>query len=56
MKEKNILQFNLNGEFIKEWESAMNIEKELGFSRSGICNCAKGKLKTSNKFIWKYGN
>lgn len=52
--KKPILQYNLDMELIKKWESAVAVERELGFSVSAICQCLKGKNKTSNKFIWKY--
>lgn len=51
---KKIIQYSLDMVFLKEWESAVEIEKNLGFMRSSICQCAKGKIKTSNKFIWRY--
>ena len=52
--KKPILQYNLNGNFIREWESARQIQKELGFFNSNICNCCNGKIKKSNNYIWKY--
>ena len=27
-----------------------------GVSRSGICNCCKGKIKTAGGYIWRYAN
>jgi len=52
-RKKRILQFNLNGEFIKEWESSYKILKELNFS---ISRCLSGERKQSYNFIWKYKN
>lgn len=54
--KKPILQYNLSLEYIKEWESSAEIERVLGFKRSSICQCVKGKIKTSCGFIWKYKN
>lgn len=51
---KKIIQYDLNMQFVKEWENAVEIEKKLGYLRSSISQCAKGKIKTSNKFIWRY--
>jgi hypothetical protein len=48
-----ILQFNLLGEFIKEWKSASQT-KEFGFNPTNISQCCKNKRKTHKKFIWKY--
>lgn len=53
-KPKIIYQFNIDGEFIKEWESLAKVEKELKINRSAICNCAKGRTKSSGGYIWKY--
>lgn len=52
--EKAILQFDLEDNFIKEWKSAMQIERTLKIGHYRIGAYAKGKLKTCGKFIWKY--
>lgn len=49
-----VLQFNLRGKFIKEWQSAISIEKKLGIFASNICVACQGKQKTAGGFIWKY--
>lgn len=41
-------------EVIKEWPSAADIKKELGFSNTAILRCAKGEYTSSNGFIWMY--
>ena len=41
----------MNNEFIKEFNSVKEAEKEFG---KGISNCALGKSKTSNGYICKY--
>ena len=46
-----ILQYDLDGNFIREWNSATDIGKEVS---STICNCLKGKLKSAYGYIWKY--
>jgi hypothetical protein len=48
---KKVKQFDLNMNFIKEWSSVKEAEQVIG---KGISNCALGKTKTSNGFIWKY--
>ena len=53
-KSKSILQYSIDGEFLKEWGSAVDIKNELGFSNANICSCCKGNLKTSSGYIWKY--
>lgn len=49
--KKPILQFDLNGNFICEWECATDVGKEV---RVHICDCLKGRLKSAYGFIWKY--
>lgn len=49
-----VLQYNLNGEFIKEWDSAANVEREMNISRANISKCCKGQKKSSHGYIWKY--
>lgn len=49
-----INQYDLQGNFIREWLGARKIEKELGIKNQGICMCCNGKLKTSGGYIWRY--
>jgi len=51
---KPLNQYNLNGDLIKEWKSAAEIERVLGFNAENISACCLGKSKTSNGFIWKF--
>jgi hypothetical protein len=51
---KNILQFDIDGNFIKEWDSLISIKKELGFNSSAIITVCKGEGFSSNNFIWRY--
>lgn len=51
---KPILQFTLNGEFVKRWDSAIEIKNELNFNNGYICSCCKGKGKSSNGYKWAY--
>lgn len=49
-----VFQYDLEGNFIREWGSAKIAYRETGIHNSNICSCCKGKLKTAGKFIWKY--
>lgn len=51
---KPILQFNLDGEFIKKWDGAREVERELGFNHGDISTCCRGKIKTAYGFVWMY--
>ena len=51
---KPILQYTLDGVFVREWESAMQAEREGGFNSGNIAACCKGKRKTHKDSIWRY--
>ena len=49
--KKPILQYTLDGEFIREWECASDVGREV---QSNICQCLKGKTKKAYGYLWKY--
>ena len=53
---KKVNQYDLNGVFIKTWDSMMDVERELGYNHSLISACCghKRRMKTYKGFIWKY--
>ena len=51
---KSILQYDMSGNFIKEWDSIANASKELKIGSNCITTCCKGKYKSSGGYIWKY--
>lgn len=53
---KPVLQFGLNGLFIKEWSCASEVTREIGISNRLISRCCHGELKKSKGFIWKFKN
>ncbi len=53
-KRKIIFQYDLDGSFIKEWISLIQIEKELKIFHSGISKCANKKQLTAGGFKWRY--
>lgn len=52
--EVEIYQYDLESNFIKKWKSLADASKILNISKSAICQCAKGRNKTSNGYIWSY--
>ena len=50
-KNKPILQFDLDGNFIREWECAYDVGK---VAVKSINDCLKGRHKTAYGFVWKY--
>lgn len=53
-ESRAVNQYDLNNNFIKKWDSMMDIQREKGFLNVCICNCCKGKQKTSYGYIWRY--
>ena len=50
---KPVLQYDLEGNFIKEWRSTRECERN-GFSQGAGAACCQGKLKKYKGFIFKY--
>ena len=55
-KLKPVSQFSLNGVLIDTYITGKEASEKTGVSRSGICNCCKGKIKQAGGFIWKYAD
>lgn len=53
-KARKVNQYDLDGNFIREWESAIEAERQTGVSRATIGRCCKGDFKIAGKYIWKY--
>lgn len=49
-----VLQKDINGDIIKEWNCIRDAARELNLSPSGITNNCKGRQKTHGGFIWEY--
>ena len=52
--KKKVQQFDLNGNFIKEFYCINEAGRQTGIFASGIVLVCKGKQKTAGGFIWKY--
>ena len=53
-KSKSILQYDLEENFIKEWESGKEAGNSLFINKSNIAQCCRNKVKTAGGFKWKY--
>lgn len=51
---QNILQYDLDGNFIKEYTSASQAGREIKQNGNSISDCLNGKQKTAFGFKWKY--
>lgn len=53
--KKSILQIEAKtNEIIREWSSAMDVEREIGYDQANISKCCLGQRKTANGFKWRY--
>ena len=52
-KLKPVIQLTLDGEFVREWESAKEAGRN-GFYSSAVTKCCRGKLKTHKGFRFMY--
>jgi len=53
---KPIIQFDINGNFINEWESAVIAGKNLGIHPNGITNCCRKNQTMSGGYLWIFKN
>lgn len=56
IKSIPVEQFDLEDNFIKEWQSATKAAKFYNVNPENITRCCKGRYKISAKFKWKYKN
>ena len=58
LNAKSIIQYDLNGKIINEFDSIEKASKQLNINPTGISNCLikikQGKKATSGGYIWKY--
>jgi len=52
-KQKTISQYDLNNDFIREWESITEASQELKIAICNISSCVSNKRKTAGSFKWK---
>lgn len=53
-QSKTVIQFSKTGEFIREWESLHEIERQLGYFIQNISKCCLGQTKSAYGYFWKY--
>lgn len=49
-----IVQLSKDGQFIKKWGAAREVQRELGIDSGDISKCCKGKKKSAGGYKWKY--
>lgn len=51
---KPIIQYSLNGEFIKQWDSLNQASRDLNINVSSIKDCCKKRFKQIKGYIFRY--
>ena len=54
MSQKRVFQYDLQGNFIKEWDSISEAGKELNIQRTKISSCIRGERQKAGNYIWSY--
>lgn len=54
IRGKKVIQYDLKGNKIKEWNSAVEASKKTKICAGSICKCRSGSYKTAGGYIWKY--
>lgn len=51
-----IVQLSKDGQFIRKWGAAREVQRELGINSGDITKCCKGKKKSAGGFKWVYAS
>lgn len=49
-----IIQYDLQGNYIKQWDTISDASKSLSIPTTNISKCCKGQINTINNFIFLY--
>lgn len=55
-RNKSIIQFDKNNNFIKQYNSITEVVNLFEFDRSNIIACLKGRIPTAYGYKWKYAD
>lgn len=53
-KSKAVLQFDMDGIFVKRFSSARDVERMTGYSQANISACCRNEWKQAYGFKWAY--
>lgn len=56
LRKRPVQQYDTQGNFIKEYESANEAERQTGANSSNIASCCNKKLKSAGGYQWKYSD
>lgn len=50
---KEVNQYTMQGDLVKTWFSLSDAARSLNLSVSNICNCCKGRIKSTGGYTWR---
>lgn len=53
-KDYSVLQYSVDGDFIKRWESGLLAAKTLNINKSHLYLCCNYKQKTCGGYVWRF--
>lgn len=53
-KKKPVYQYDLSGNFIKEFDCAIQAADTLGINRGNLCSCCRNVSKSAGGYFWSY--
>lgn len=56
LRDVSVLQYDLDGKYIRQYKSVKDAAKLLGIKRTGISNVLNGWSKTAGGYIWRLNN
>lgn len=56
IKATRINQYDLQGNFIKTWDSMRKVEKQYNVSHTALRFCCLNKIKSCAGYIWRYAD
>lgn len=55
-RNQRIIQYDLNGNALKVWESMKEACEKLGLYYQGISACCRGEKRSCGGYVWTYAN
>lgn len=54
IKKKPVYQYDLHGNFIQRFDSAIQAADKFGINRGNLCSCCRNVMKSAGGYFWSY--
>lgn len=51
---RKVIQLDMDGNFIREWDYMTQVQEELSFNVANLTACCRGRIKSAYGYKWKY--